>query len=640
VSSLAFSPAARQLASASYDGSIRLWDPAAPTLSAAAIMNYPSEAQAVVFAPDTRTLYASGKANLVALYDPGTGLCQEKRLPGGGSRLALSRDGKSLISAGVDGTIRVIDLESGLVRATLEGHSDTVGTVAFSPDGVRLASGGEDGRVILWGARSMSRLRTLATLPARVTSLRYAPDGTSLAVVRASDAQQGPDTIAILDAETGQERSTLHGHRGGITALAYGPGGAWLASAGADGFIRVWDVRTRDERLAIKHVECRDIAFSPDGRFLASAHDGGDVVLWDAVSGRKLAGLKGHAGAVSSVAFSTDGKVLASAGKDKTVRAWNLDARKLSPRMTLKSDLGCIGPVVGSPDGRTLAVAEVAYDSPGTIALWDVRERRVRATLEGHERGVASLAYSPDGNVLASSSADLTIRLWNAKTGKPLGELATTEVASQLAFSPDGSLLASVTEDKVLTIWDAASRTELGRLGDFRGHIYAMAFSRDGRLLAVGGGDRDGRKDSFGEVKVFDVAGRELIADLTGHGASVLALAFAPDGTTLVSGGVDATVRVWDVIGGTSRLALGGFPDCIRALGVSPDGRTVAVAGRPDGMVTLFDAESGGERARLVGHTRQVLGMTFSSDGGTLATASLDTTVKLWDIPAPRDNPH
>ncbi len=628
VSALRFEAGARRLAAAGYDGTINLWEAAAPTLAAAATFDYPGEARGVAFGLDGHTLHATGSAAGLASYDADRGTPAVLDHPGGGASLAVSPDGRTVALGGLDGRIRLVDAATRAVVATLARHEGEVRALAFDRRGRSLASGGLDGRAIVWEVGSRTVRAELPRRPGPVASVAFGPDGATLAVAAAGG-------IELFEAGSGRALGALGDKGRDVAGLAYSPDGRTIAAVGPGGAISLFDAASRAERAGWSQPGGRSLAFGADGRFLATGHDGGEVILWDAGSGVRLATLKGHGGPVASLAFGPDGRTIASACRDRTVRLWDLAARKLSPKATLRGELACVGPVAASPDGRTLASAEVAYDSAGQIVLWYPAGRRPRLTLSGHARGVTSIAFAPDGRTLASSSWDLSIRLWDAATGASLGEFATTEAAARLAFSPDGRTLAVGSEDRTLTLWDVEGRSEVARAEGFRGPIYALAFSPDGSKVATGGG-LDGRQNATGEVKVFDARSLRPVAELAGPGRSVRALAFAPDGRTLAGGGVDATVRLWDVGSGRPELVVGGFPDCIRALGFGPDGRNLAVAGRADGVLAWLDARTGAEVARLVGHSGPVLGLCFSPDGRTLASGSLDATIKLWDLPARR----
>ena len=151
---------------------------------------------------------------------------------------------------------------------------------------------------------------------------------------------------------------------------------------------------TRSPRNSLRYSECQSVAFSPDGRILASAHQGGDVVLWDARDGRQLGLLKGHRDQVDQVVFSPDGRSLATAGKDKTVKLWSLATRRQTARATLKGDLTPVWSVAYSPDGKTLAVADGPIDTPGTVTLWDLATRKVKATLRRSMNGASPRSSS------------------------------------------------------------------------------------------------------------------------------------------------------------------------------------------------------------------------------------------------------
>ncbi|WPJ61285.1 hypothetical protein SMAC4_13430 [Sordaria macrospora] len=275
--------------------------------------------------------------------------------------------------------------------------------------------------------------------------------------------------------------------------------------------------------------------------------------------------------------------------------------------------------VAFSPDGQRLA----SGSGDNAIKIWDPASGSCLQTLEGHGYFVTSVAFSPDGQRLASGSWDNTIKIWDPASGSCLQTLEGHHgYVGSVAFSPDGQRLASGSYDNTIKIWDPASGSCLQTLEGHGYFVTSVAFSPDGQRLASGSGDN--------AIKIWDPASGSCLQTLEGHHGSVESVAFSPDGQRLASGSGDSAIKIWDPASGSCLQTLEGHDGSVGSVAFSPDGQRLA-SGSGDNAIKIWDPASGSCLQTLEGHGYFVGSVAFSPDGQRLASGSGDNAIKIWD---------
>ena len=573
VRSVAWSPDGSRLATASWDGTARVWD-------------------------------ASGREILTLEGNRGQV-----------NSVSWSPDGTRLATASWDGTARVWDAVRGRELHRLDGHTGRVWSVAWSPDGTRLATGSQDALVRVWDAACGRERLAIKGHTSDVVCAAWSPDG-KLLLTGSADG-----TARVWDAADGRERLILREHAGWVNSVAWSPDGKFLATGGWDGKLKVWEAAGGRETFTFEgHAGwINGVSWSPDGKFLATGNSDGTARVWGVVAGREVLILEGHPCQVNSVAWSPDGKLLAVGNAHGTAKLWYA---AVGPEpLAFQGHRSKINSVSWSPDGTRLATA--SWD--GTAKVWDAEGGREPLTLTGPTSAVWSAAWSPDGSRLATGNSDATARIWDADGREILMLRGHTSRVISVAWSPGGTRVATASWDGTARVWDAADGRELRALNGHTSEVWSVAWSPDGTRLATGARN--------GTARVWDASGGRDLLVLTGHSRRVLSVAWSPDGTRLATGGEDGTVRVWDAARGRELLTLTGHMGGLRSVTWSPDGRRLA-SGSADGTAKVWDAAGGRELLTLPPHTGFIRSVSWSPDGTRLATAGDDGTARVFEAAA------
>jgi RNA polymerase sigma factor (sigma-70 family) len=510
-------------------------------------------------------------------------------------------------------------------------HGDFVHALAYSPDGKRIVTTGVGRALVLWDAATGKEIRVFPSR-GQPRAVAFSPDGKMIAT--------SYGTGQLWDVATGKMLRDMKNVQRPVSALAFAPDGKTLATANEDGAVHLWDPTNGEEK---RRIDCGQgvlftLAIAPDGKLLASGYPDGTFRLWDAASGEEKRHWRAGSGTARSLAFSPDGKTLASAVLwDGGIRRWDVATGR--ERLPSEGHHGPISLLHFGPDKGTLISA--GFDR--NVLEWDVAAQTSRRQLTWTTDSFSSFALSPDGNTLAAGSHKINeVWLWDVRTAKATKLPGTHEDQilenriQSIAFSPDGRLVASGGYDKAIHVWDVRAAKEIRQIEGFGNPFrLRLLFSPDGKTLAGG-------LLGFGDdvaLRLWDIASGKERRIFDNHGAGISPDAFSPDGKVLASarnppGKQEAFVRLWDMTTGKELCHHGGHRTSIGAVAFSPDGKLV-VSGNSDeedNSIHIWEAVTGRLIRRFEGHHSWVFAVTFAADGLTVASSAGDSTILLWDI--------
>ncbi|GET39635.1 NB-ARC domain-containing protein [Microseira wollei] len=662
---LSFSPDGKMLASGSFDNTIRLWQDEtgnigegarnlSPIRNTLSFIGHGNWVWGIAYSRDGKILASGSSDRTVKLWDISTGNCLTTlqghtdivhtvafspipltspflRGTGGGSQ-----GGGILASGSADRTVRIWNITTGDCRQILTGHKSQISAVAFSPDGLYLASC--DGQSIkIWDITTGECHQTICKALTFVWSIAFSPDGETIA--------GGDDkVIKVWDIKTGECCQILSGFTSQVWSVTFSSNGQIIAASDKQ-TLKLWQINENGVNPlqtiqgyanSIWSVAVSSIPDPPlpplgkggQGGIVASGGADQTISLWDISTRRCLGTLSQHQKSIRTLAFSPippnppwqggnyippnppwqggnyippnppwqggnyippnppwqggHGGILASGSEDKTICVWQLNKTGIADKISrenlspiqLLGHTGCVWSLAFSPDGKILA----SGSSDQTIRLWDISNRHCLRILSGHDSWVLSVAFSPipahppinkaipltspgsgteggsQGGILASSSADQTIRLWDITTGKCIKTLFGHQgFIWSIAFSLDGKILASASEDGTVKLWNLQNLTPNSSphqtLQGHQSFVWSVAFSPIPPNLPYQGGHGGILASSSVDqtIRLWDVSEGRCIKVLEGHNSAVWSVAFTPDGKTLVSSSNDETIKFWDV---------------------------------------------------------------------------------------------
>jgi len=545
--------------------------------------------------------------------------------------LAVAGNGNKIISAGFDKSLHVWDAITGRLNYSLQkegrkpGHSKNIAAVCVTPDFKIAVSAGYDKKLIVWDAINSSVLHTLEGHSGAVLAVAITPDG-SIAVTGGDDKSLG-----VWDIVSGKLKYMLNGHTGKLLAVSITANGLLAVSAGEDRKIILWDLACGKIMGEFREHQGKinAIAITPDGRVAISGSDDKDnnLKIWDIQAKRcirtfgVLSG--GHTDGVMAVAITPDSKIAVSGGRDNILRFWNIQNGKKLGNFEGHSDH--ISSVGITCDGRK------AFSGGGdkTVKIWDVHKGITSNTIKPHNGIVNSVLIDPACKIAASASCnDLAgggdISIWDLQNCRISATFTGHSIGVEtLCFTGDSNILVSGGLDNTLRIWEIKTGRCIHKLEGHDGRISAAVITRNDALVISGSWDNT--------IRIWDIKSGKCIHTLIDHKGPVVKIEVLPSNKFFISASYDHTIRVWDILTGK---CVNVFEDIMltqNSFSISQNGEKIFFADTQN-KAFLYKIENKSEILSFDNNLCRIEAMAFSPDAEHLITSSSDNVIKIWNI--------